>query len=200
MSYRLAETLKTLRNEVDKRWPDRDRTSDGWIGDAAHASRNSDHNPWIKDASGTGVVRAIDIDEDGIDGPAVAERIRALGASGDVRLYDNGYVIYEGQIAGGRPGRSWDWRPYSGTNAHKHHIHVSASRDAAGYDSTAAWLTDPPPTTEGLVMDSEVAARFDALEGKLDRLIASARTETARDLETVRGLRKLLVKLGLARG
>lgn len=56
------------------------------------------------------------------------------------------------------------------------------------------------PTTEGLVMDSEVAARFDALEGKLDRLIASARTETARDLEAVRGLRKLLVKFGLARG
>jgi hypothetical protein len=34
-----------LRDQIDRRWPNRDKRSDGWIGDSDHAARKSDHNP-----------------------------------------------------------------------------------------------------------------------------------------------------------
>jgi hypothetical protein len=46
-----------LREQVDDAFPDRDRTSDGWIGDKRHSARKSDHNPTAE-----GIVRALDID------------------------------------------------------------------------------------------------------------------------------------------
>ena len=48
----------TLRDQVNRRWPKRDKRSDGWIGDAAHSQRASFHNPDKR-----GLVFAIDIDE-----------------------------------------------------------------------------------------------------------------------------------------
>ena len=160
-AWRNCKASIRLATEINGRWPNRDRLSDGTIGDAAHAARNSDHNPWIKDPDGTGVVRARDIDEDLDGNPAngvgdanvIAEHLRALGKAGDVRLANWGYVIYEGRIAGGNPTRGpgrWEWRPYTGTNAHRHHVHVSFSRDPEGYDSTAPWglwPTTTEPTT-----------------------------------------------------
>lgn len=61
MSYYLAPSLAVLRAEINARWPGRDKASDGWIGDTAHQSTRSDHNP-----NSRGSVNAIDIDEDGI--------------------------------------------------------------------------------------------------------------------------------------
>lgn len=118
----------TLREQVNRRFPKRDKTSDGWIGDNAHAGRASDHNP-----DRNGIVRAIDIDED-------------FGAPGDNRTFANQllayaragkdggrlkYVIYEGQIASGTyADKFWKWRPYSGGNPHRQHIHISFTKRA----------------------------------------------------------------------
>lgn len=39
----LIASLAALRAEFDEIAPTRDKSSDGWIGDAAHADRTSDH-------------------------------------------------------------------------------------------------------------------------------------------------------------
>ena len=91
--WRVAGCLLVLRDEINERWPERDKASDGMIGDAAHASSDSDHNPFIID-DGVGVVRALDVDVDGIDAAKLAEHLRQLGKKGDKRVNNGGYVIF----------------------------------------------------------------------------------------------------------
>lgn len=146
--WRLAKSLVTLRAECKFRWPGRDVGSDGTIGNAEHATRDSDHNPWVDDPANPkrGVVRAVDIDKD-VDGnpdaPApedihwLAEHLRRLGEYGDPRLNGGGYVIWNARIASEKG--NWAWRPYSGKNAHKSHVHVSVSRNPSHFDSMAPW-------------------------------------------------------------
>lgn len=181
MAWRNARASLVLAEEIKARWPHHDTASDGTIGDAAHQSRDSDHNPWVIDADGYGVVRARDIDEDldgatadtGPDASWLAEHLRALGAAGDVRLANYGYVIYEGRIAGGNPARGpgrWQWRPYTGTNAHRKHVHVSLSRDADGYDSTAPWGIHPTSEEDLDMSTEELAAMLADPKGPLREL------------------------------
>ena len=123
MSPWLCKAGQQLREQVDDCYPDRDRTSDGWIGDARHSARKSDHNP---DVAAKSVVRAIDIDRDlaGKSKPDfahdLADQIRLCAKSGDKRIK---YIIFDGRIASSRFG--WRWRKYTGSNSHKHHIHIS---------------------------------------------------------------------------
>jgi hypothetical protein len=120
----LCKAGQQLREQFDDTYPDRDRTSDGWIGDTRHQARPSDHNP---DAAG--VVRAIDIDRD-LSGkakpdlmPDLADQIRLCGKSGDKRI---SYIIFNGRIASSK--KSWAWRPYDGINQHNHHCHISFTK------------------------------------------------------------------------
>ncbi len=57
MKPKLSKAAGQLREQIDDSFPERSRKSDGWIGDARHSTRKSDHNP-----DATGCVRAIDID------------------------------------------------------------------------------------------------------------------------------------------
>lgn len=175
-SWRVADALLTLRAEVNARWPNRDRRSDGTIGDAAHATRNSDHNPWLRSA-GVGVVRALDVDKD-LAGPAsdprpageateaawLADHVRALGIAGDPRLVGGGYVIWNRRIASEVD--RWAWRPYSGINPHEHHVHVSVTRNSSGFDSRASWGVAQEDTLSA--QDTATLAR---IEGKLDEVL-----------------------------
>jgi hypothetical protein len=122
MKVWLSESAKQLRAQINECYPDRDKKSDGWIGDARHAASKSDHNPDPK----TGCVRAIDIDSD-ISKVAnttsyLAEQIRQYAKAHPDRIT---YVIYNGKIA------SWilnyKWRTYKGIDPHKSHIHISFS-------------------------------------------------------------------------
>jgi hypothetical protein len=126
-SYRLSKCAIQLREQIDDSFPDRDRTSDGWIGDSRHAARESDHNP-----DALGWVRAIDVDRD-LSGkakpdimPNLADQIR-LFAKSDSRKRIT-YIIFNGQIAS--PLLGWKWRKYSGINKHNHHCHISFSKEA----------------------------------------------------------------------
>jgi len=120
MKPMLCKAGQQLRLQVDDSFGDRDRTSDGWVGDLRHQSRPSDHNPDAK-----GIVRAIDIDRD-LAGkakpdlmPDLADQIR-LCAKSDKRI---SYIIFNGKIASARMG--FRWRKYSGSNPHDHHCHIS---------------------------------------------------------------------------
>jgi len=129
----LCKAGQQLRLQVDDSYPDRDRTSDGWIGDTRHQARASasDHNP---DANG--IVRAIDIDRD-LSGkakpdlmPDLADQIRLCAKRGDKRI---SYVIFAGRIASPRMG--WRWRKYRGLNPHDKHCHISFTKQGDSDDS-----------------------------------------------------------------
>ncbi|HEY2947437.1 MAG TPA: peptidoglycan-binding domain-containing protein [Micromonosporaceae bacterium] len=121
----LAPSLVQLRAETNATWPKRDKKSDGWIGDAAHQARKSDHNP-----DGRGCVHAIDVDRDGID-----TRRLVLEAIRDPRT---NYVIFERKIYS--RSRGFKARAYTGSNPHMHHIHISILRTPAAETNVAAWL------------------------------------------------------------
>ena len=136
--WRAAESLLMLRKQVNAMAPGRNKASDGMIGDAAHASRDSDHNPWVREGS-MGIVTACDITHDpsgGCDADVIAEAIRA---GRDTRVK---YIIWNRRIAnssainGTAP---WTWRPYGGSNPHTKHVHISVKPDKSSYDSVAAW-------------------------------------------------------------
>lgn len=120
----LCKAGQQLREQFDDSFSNRSRKSDGWIGDARHALRPSDHNP---DAQG--IVRAIDItrnlsgvsDQDLM--PDVADQIRLAARHGDKRI---AYVIFDGRIASPRLG--WRWRVYRGSNPHRAHCHISFTK------------------------------------------------------------------------
>jgi hypothetical protein len=125
MKPTLCKAGQQLREQFDDSFPDRDRTSDGWIADARHiAAGTSDHIP----DRATGIVRATDTDRD-VSGkakpdlmPDIADQLRRL-AKTDKRI---AYIIFAGRIASSRMG--WRWRKYKGSNPHNHHLHVSFSR------------------------------------------------------------------------
>ena len=122
MKPQLCKAGVQLREQFDDSFPDRDRTSDGWIADARHiAAGTSDH---IADPK-SGIVHAIDVDRD-VSGkakpdlmPDIADQLRALAKS-DKRI---SYIIFDGKIASAKS--LWKFRKYTGINQHRHHLHVS---------------------------------------------------------------------------
>ena len=136
--WRVAKSLLALRRQVNERAPNRSKASDGTIGDAAHATRNSDHNPWVMEG-GTGVVTAMDVTHDPANGCDADQLAEAIRAARDRRVK---YLIWNRRIASAAPidgAVAWTWRPYGGANPHAHHLHVSVQPDAATYDSELPW-------------------------------------------------------------
>jgi hypothetical protein len=135
MTPKLCKAGQQLRLQVDDTFPDRDRSSDGWVADQRHVSAGkSDHIP---DSACGEIVRAIDIDRD-LSGKAKPDLMPYL--ADQIRLYAKSkasggrisYVIFDSRIASSK--KAWAWRPYSGFNKHNHHLHCSFSKkgDADG--------------------------------------------------------------------
>ena len=137
--WRVAKSLLVLRDQVNKMAPNRNKASDGTIGDASHQTHDSDHNPWVTDGN-VGVVTALDITNDpkgGCDVNAIADTI--IG-SRDIRVK---YIIWNKRITssypvGSRP--AWEWGPYTGKNPHTKHVHISVKSDKPSDDSTVPWI------------------------------------------------------------
>lgn len=124
MSAKLCKAGVQLREQIDDAFPDRDRSSDGWVADSRHvAAGKSDHIP-----TKAGWVFALDVDRD-LAGksakpdlmPYLADQIRLAGKT-DKRIK---YVIFNKKICSAKS--LWRWVPYRGVNAHTHHCHISFS-------------------------------------------------------------------------
>jgi hypothetical protein len=131
----LCKAGQQLREMIDDSFPDRDRKSDGWIGDARHQrAGTSDHLP----DKANGYVRAIDVDKDFDSRPStgayLADQIR-LCAKKDKRI---SYVIFAGKISSAKS--FWRWRTYSGINRHDKHIHISFTKKG---DENGSWFEIP---------------------------------------------------------
>lgn len=123
MSWRLAYSLETLRNQVNAAYPNRSRVSDGTIGDTAHQAVKSEHNP-----NGAGVVTAMDITHDPANGADMNQLKERLIK--DPRTW---YVIFNKRIWEG------SWTNYYGSNPHDKHLHISTKQTAAQYDNKSNW-------------------------------------------------------------
>ena len=126
---RLCKGGVTLRDQVNRKWPKRDKRTDGWIGDRAHLARGSasDHTP-----NKAGVVHAIDIDENmgkgrnrnGRTAKRLANQLLDYASSGLPGAKRLKYVVYEGRISSGTYRRTW-WQWRGSGYGHEAHIHVS---------------------------------------------------------------------------
>jgi hypothetical protein len=125
---RLAPCLVRARAVIDARWPEHDRTMDGWIGDAAHQARRSDHNP-----NARGVVDAIDVDMWGGNTPVHRPSVVA----GLICHPATNYVIFNRRIFQ----RSDRFRPrvYSGINPHDKHCHCSITQSVTAENDPTPW-------------------------------------------------------------
>ena len=135
MAWVLTRGLGTVRAEFNSVFPDRDKTSDGTIGDQAHQTSASGHNPdrtgraEYKDGDSLDEVRAIDVDRDLVPGSGtdwmelvVQYLVRKARAGGYIPFR---YIIYKRRIWSRTDG--WQTRTYTGSNAHDKHAHFSGN-------------------------------------------------------------------------
>lgn len=130
MSKTPAPSAKALLAQATALWPDRIRTSDGIVPSAAHTAANptSDHEP-----GAAGYCHAVDLTHDPAhrcDCGAISESLRA---SGDPRRK---YIIFNRRICSGP---SWAWRPYSGSNPHDKHMHMSIIDTKTACEDVSPW-------------------------------------------------------------
>lgn len=125
MKPKLCAAGVKLRDQINNAYPDRDKSSDGWVADARHlAAGTSDHIP-----DSAGWVRALDLDRD-LSGkskpdlmPYFANQLRTLAKS-DRRI---SYIIFAGKIASRKS--LWRFIKYRGINPHEKHLHVSFTKN-----------------------------------------------------------------------
>jgi hypothetical protein len=125
MSWHLAPSLVQLRSEVNRRWPNRPKGSDGTVGDTSHNARKSDHNP-----NERGSVNAFDITYPGVDPKIVIAAVSKHPSAN--------YVIFNKNIYSKKS--NWKAVAYTGTNPHKTHLHVSILQSASAERDTTPWL------------------------------------------------------------
>jgi hypothetical protein len=143
MEWTLTKGLQNLINQVNARWPDRDKSTDGTVGDANHASGTSGHNPddspydnaeWDGDADNRSEVRAWDMDADlrepGTTTQQLVDHIRHLPNVGSVLRY----IIFDRKIYHSSVGFAPE--AYTGPSPHTGHVHFSGARSQASDENT----------------------------------------------------------------
>lgn len=145
MPWVLTRGLTHFREELNDRWPNRDKASDGAIGNQSHSTGTSGHNPdrtgkaEYKDGDSLDEVRAVDVDDDlREDGSTFEELIQffivVLGRQ--LGVLDNvfRYIIYNGRIW--RASTNWKTETYTGPSKHTEHGHFSGAYTQASDNNT----------------------------------------------------------------
>ena len=136
MAWSVAPSVKAALEEATRRWPARSKLSDGTIGDPAHSSRVSDHNPGARN-----LVHAFDLTHDamhGVDCFQLSNLLYKRVLSGEEKRVK--YVIFNKRIF--TPSVSKAWRPYTGSNPHTKHMHVSIRSTVAAENDLSPWWSE----------------------------------------------------------
>lgn len=126
-----AKWIPLLFDAINSQWPNRTKTQDGTVGDAAHRQQVSGHNPddtagvlaERSDADTKPEVRAADVDARGVVMQAVIDGIIADPAERSRFIY----VIFNRHIW--RASNGWEKEPYTGSDPHDLHAHFSGHPD-----------------------------------------------------------------------
>jgi murein L,D-transpeptidase YcbB/YkuD len=126
-----APACTALLEEASDRWPRRRTTSDGILSSDQHRLQNprSDHD----------YGNAVDLSHDPDSGCDAHAEVRRMVARGDTRIKN---AISNRQIWS-RAYADRGWRPYTGSNSHTNHAHISIY--AGSRNDTRRWLTPAPP-------------------------------------------------------
>jgi antitoxin component of RelBE/YafQ-DinJ toxin-antitoxin module len=146
--WELTKNVVSLREQFNKRFPQRSTKSDGTIGNSAHADEISGHNPdrsgnaEYKDGDSRNEVRAIDItaelnDRYGITMTDVIESM--LHQARYDRNFPFRYMIYNGWIY--KRGNLWQRERYTGANKHDKHAHFSGDYSQTA-DNNSSYIYD----------------------------------------------------------
>jgi lysozyme family protein len=134
-----ARSLETLRSQINAFAPGRDKSTDGTTASAQHTAQNpnSDHEP-----GADGIVTALDITNDpndGVDAGLLADQLRVSKDSRIKYVISNARIFTSSEAVRVHKmqGPAWEWRPYSGVNAHRSHFHISVMDETA--DDTRLW-------------------------------------------------------------
>jgi hypothetical protein len=133
MAAVLTKGLTKVRAEFNTVFEDREKFTDGWLGDSSHASGTSGHNPdrtgraEYRDGDSLDEVRAIDVDKDLVPGSrtdwmelVVQYLVKKARAGGYIPFR---YLIYKRRIW--RRNNDWKTETYTGANTHDEHLHAS---------------------------------------------------------------------------
>lgn len=179
MTWRLANSLGVLRDQLNAAHPSRNKASDGTIGDAAHAASKSEHNP-----NAAGVVTAFDITHDpanGVDGGALAAALTT-----DPRTW---YVIWNSRIWQAESG----WQAYVGADPHTSHVHISTKQNSGNYDNNSNWnIGDETMQPNDLNLLSQVAwdRQIDGSDNFVKSYTGKSVSQTLLDVERSAGNRE----------
>lgn len=187
--WALTLGLQNLRRQVNAAFPDRDRASDGTIGDEPHRAHTSGHNPddtagsksaWNGDPDSLPEVRAWDMDSDLRAAPATAQQVvdhirRLPGVSSVLR-----YMIYNHRMYHSRDG--FAPTAYDGPSPHEEHIHFEgAYTQAADANQSFDFRLEEIPVSltaaDKTWISQEIADRIAAAVPRYTVAITSSVTE-----------------------
>jgi len=147
-SWTVVPNLNELLDQMNARFPKRDKASDGAIGNTSHAARPSSHNPdktgspEYRDGDSRNEVRARDIDKDlkdthGVTMEKVVQHWIKNARNGKLPWVR--YFIFNGRIWHKRD--NFKTRKYTGSNKHDKHVHVNSDFTQSADSATKTnWL------------------------------------------------------------